>query len=102
MQTLLDEIHTLENTEPHEDRSMDFGAEWLEKIKNDPYDKVIPLLIKQIDVIQGENKTDFCITSTLKSALCEEMVAGEDSFFLTLPEFQPLLSIRRSLKRELH
>ena len=72
MQSLLDEIHALENTEPPEDRSMDLVVEWLEKIKKAPDNRVIPMLIERIDVIQRENKTDFCITSTLKSVSREK------------------------------
>ncbi len=77
MQALLDEIHALENTEPPEDGSLDVVAEWLEKIKAAPESRIIPLLIDRIDVIQLENRTDFSITSTLKSVLSRNMVAGE-------------------------
>ncbi len=77
MQALLDEIHALETTEPPEDRSLDVVAEWLNEIKAAPDSKIIPLLIDRIDVIQLENRTDFSITSTLKSALSRNMVAGE-------------------------
>ena len=77
MQAIKDEIHVLENTEPPEDYSVDTIFEWLSSIQAAPDEKAIQLLIERIDVSFEENKTDFRITSTLKSVLCRKMVAGE-------------------------
>ena len=77
MQAIKDEIHVLENTEPPEDYSVDTIFEWLSSIRAAPDEKAIQLLIERIDVSFEENKTDFRITSTLKSVLCRKMVAGE-------------------------
>ena len=82
------------------------------------------MLIERMNGIQLEIEKDYSITSALMFALRRniirvtikdsknrvfvnplrtlELVAGEESFLLTLPEFQPLFSIRRSVKRELH
>lgn len=70
MQVLQEEIETLRNTVPPEDFTKDMITAWLESLKVTPDDKAVRLLVERIDVDVNE-KTDFNITSTLKSVLGE-------------------------------
>ena len=66
MQSLLDEIAALKETEPPRDFTIPQIETWLESLKTAPDTQAICLLIERIDVIE---KTDFKVTSTLKSVL---------------------------------
>ncbi len=68
MQEIKQEIEFLKETKPPEDFTVGQIKAWLEALKNNPDHKAIHLLIERIDI---KNKTDFNITSTLKSVLCE-------------------------------
>ena len=76
MKQLKDEISELHEAEPPADYSVDTIQEWLQSIRTAPDDKAVHLFIERIEAVRTENKTDFSITSTLKSVL-ENMVAGE-------------------------
>jgi len=69
MQQLKDEMGTLRNVEPPKDFAPEYITGWLESLRTAPDEKAIQLLIERIDV---QNKTDFNITSTLKSVLGDD------------------------------
>ncbi len=68
MQKLKDEMDALRDVEPPKDFAVDQIKAWLESLKAAPDEKAIHLLIERIDT---KSKTDFSITSTLKSVLGE-------------------------------
>ena len=73
MKALKDEMEALRETTPPQDFTTEQITAWLELLKADPDDKAIHLLIERIDV---KTKTDFSITSTLKSVLGENGCGG--------------------------
>ena len=66
MQSIKDEIAALRVAEPPRDFTTDQITTWLDAVKSASDEKAIHLFIERIDVI---NKTDFNMTSTLKSVL---------------------------------
>lgn len=68
MQIIKEEIAHLKTTTPPKDFTVDQIKAWLQALKNNPDEKAVHLLIERIDI---KNKTDFNVTSTLKSVLCE-------------------------------
>ena len=73
MKALKDEMDALIETEPPKDYTIEQIETWLSSLKNAPDEKAVHLLIERIDVI---TKTDFNITSTLKSVLGENGCGG--------------------------
>lgn len=73
MQVLKEEIACLQETTPPKDFTVDQIKAWLQALKNCPDDKAVHLLIERIDI---KTKTDFNITSTLKSVLGENGCGG--------------------------
>ena len=73
MKALKDEMEALRETTPPQDFTTEQITAWLELLKADPDDRAIHLLIERIDV---KTKTDFSITSTLKSVLGENGCGG--------------------------
>ena len=73
MKNLKDEMDALRETEPPKDYTTEQIEAWLTSLKNAPDEKAVHLLVERIDVI---NKTDFNITSTLKSVLGENGCGG--------------------------
>lgn len=73
MNQIKDEIEMLKNTEPPKDFTVDQIKAWLEALKDSPDEHAVHLLVERIDVKQ---KTDFNITSTLKSVLGETGCGG--------------------------
>jgi len=73
MQTLQEEIEALRHMEPPQDYTTDTIKAWLDSIKKAPDEKVVHLLIERIDI---KDKTDFKITSTLKSVLGKNGLSG--------------------------
>ena len=71
MQEIKVEIAQLQETTPPPDFTVDQIKAWLEALKAEADEKAIHLLIERIDVVQTETKTDFNMTSTLKSVLGE-------------------------------
>lgn len=71
MQTIKEEIVRLQETTPPADFTVEQIKAWLEVLKVSADEKAVHLLIDRIDVIQKETKTDFNMTSTLKSVLGE-------------------------------
>lgn len=71
MQAIKEEIAQLQDTTPPADFTVDQIKAWLEVLKDSADEKAVHLLIERIDVIQTETKTDFNMTSTLKSVLGE-------------------------------
>ena len=69
MQDIKEEIAQLENTTPPTDFTVDQIKTWLDDLKDSADEKAVHLLIERIDVVQTEEKTDFNMTSTLKSVL---------------------------------
>ena len=68
MKELKDEMSALQQAEPPKDYTTDYIKTWLDTLKNTPDEKAVHLLIERINV---KSKTDFNITSTLKSVLLE-------------------------------
>lgn len=68
MREIKEEIEMLQNTEPPKDMTVEQIANWLKALKESQDEAAIHLLIERIDI---KNKTDFSITSTLKSVLCK-------------------------------
>lgn len=68
MKALKDEIDALKESKPPQDYTVEQIETWLNSLKNAPDEKAIHLLIERIDV---KIKTDFNITSTLKTVLCK-------------------------------
>ncbi len=73
MQSLKEQITTLEQTEPPKDFTVDQIRAWLEAIKAAPDEKAVHLLIERIEV---KNKTEFNIQSTLNSVLSKSGCGG--------------------------
>lgn len=73
MKTIKEEIAALQETKPPHDFTVDQITAWLQALKASPDSKAIHLLIERIDI---KNKTDFSITSTLKSVLGETGCGG--------------------------
>ncbi|WP_300775526.1 recombinase family protein [uncultured Acetatifactor sp.] len=71
MQGIKEEIVRLQETTPPVDFTVDQIKAWLEVLKDSADEKAVHLLIERIDVTQKEAKTDFNMTSTLKSVLGE-------------------------------
>ena len=74
MMSLKDEMDALRETEPPKDYTAGQIEAWLGSLLNTPDEKAVHLLIERIDII---TKTDFNITSTLKSVLGETGCGGE-------------------------
>ena len=70
MKEIKEEIETLKAVAPPEDFTVEYIKSWLESLKSAPDDKAIHLLIES-ERIDLKDKTDFNITSTLKSVLGE-------------------------------
>lgn len=75
MQDIKAEIEMLEATEPPQDFTVDTIKAWLEALKACPDEKAVHLLVERIEVKKNE-KTDFNITSTLKSVLSKHGCGG--------------------------
>lgn len=80
MKEIKSEIAELEQTKPPVDFTPDQINVWLDSLKNTPDEKAIHLLIERIDI---KTKTEYNITSTLKSVLGEN---GRDDTQHILPK----------------
>ena len=67
MKTIKEEIKVLENTTPPEEYSTDVILDWLKSIRTAPDSRAVHLLVKRIDVVSDNEKTDFNVVSTLES-----------------------------------
>ena len=75
MKTIKEEIKVLENTTPPEEYSTDVILDWLKSIRTAPDSRAVHLLVKRIDVVSDNEKTDFNVVSTLES-VSEKLVAA--------------------------
>ena len=73
MEALKGEIAALHEVEPPREFTKPQIEAWLESLRDKPDEKAVQLLIERIDVV---TKTDFNITSTLKSVLGENGCGG--------------------------
>ena len=92
MQEIKAEIATLEATEPPKDFTTDTIKGWLNSMKAAPDEAAVRMLIERMELKRDENKTDFNITSTLKTVLRKHGCGGSID---CLPEilFRYVLSV---------
>jgi len=81
MQAIKGEIAQLQETTPPADFTVEQIKTWLEALKASADEKAVHLLIERIDVTQKNEKTDFNMTSTLKSVLGESGCGGGQHIF---------------------
>ena len=81
MKALKNEMDALREAEPPKDYTIEQIEAWLNSLKNAPDEKAVHLLIERIEVL---TKTDFNVTSTLKSVLGENGCGGAQHVLPTI------------------